>query len=147
MRGFEIADGYKNTEVKLPARSTTSSAGYDFSLCRSLSVPPGEIRLAETGIKAYMKQDEVLKIYPRSSLPKAFTLTIPNGVGIIDADYYENPDNDGAIFIQLYNFGTETVTLEAGTRIAQGIFERYLTIDADVAQGRRNGGFGSTGMR
>ncbi len=144
MRGFEIAKGYQN--ITLPRRSTALSAGYDFEICESITLKPKSIKRAKTGVKAYMKDDEVLKLYPRSSLPKNYGLTIPNNVGIIDADYYNNPDNDGAIFIQLYNFTDHTVTLEKGTRIAQGIFVHYLKADSEPLNNhKRTGGFGSTG--
>jgi dUTP pyrophosphatase len=143
MRGFEIAKGFKN--ITLPKRGTSYSAGYDFEICEAFTLNPGEIGLAKTGVKAYMQNDEVLKLYPRSSLPTKFGLTIPNSVGIIDSDYYSNKTNDGAIFIQLMNFTNQTVTLEKGTRIAQGIFTKYLLSDDDNAEGFRNGGFGSTG--
>ncbi len=143
MRGFETAKGYTN--INLPKRSTAHSAGYDFETCEVLTLEPGEIGLAKTGVKAYMQSDEVLKLYPRSSLPKKFGVTIPNNVGIIDSDYYGNKDNDGAIYIQLMNFKDDPVTIEKGTRIAQGIFMKYLLSDDDKASGTRNGGFGSTG--
>ncbi len=145
MRGFEIAKGYDQT-LSLPKRSTKKSAGYDFSICEDITINPKEIVQAKTGIKAYMADDEVLKIYPRSSLPIKFGCTIPNNVGIIDADYYGNKDNDGAIFIQLYNFSDVSVTLVKGTRVAQGIFCKYFKIDHDEAAPKtRQGGFGSTG--
>ncbi len=144
MRGFETARGYKN--INMPERSTRKSAGYDFEICKPFTLAPGEIGRAETGVKAYMMDDEVLKLYPRSSLPQKYGLTIPNNVGIIDADYYNNDDNDGAIFIQLHNFSDKSVTLEKGTRIAQGIFMKYLKTTDDRNNGNdRTGGFGSTG--
>ncbi len=144
MRGFKVAKGYDN--IPLPQRSTDHSAGYDIEICETITVQPKTIIRAKTGLKAYMQPDEVLQIYPRSSLPEKFGLTIPNNVGIIDADYYENPENDGAIFIQLYNFTDRVVTIEKGTRIAQGIFVKYLKTDGDNGNGkRRAGGFGSTG--
>ncbi len=146
MRGFEIAKGYSNKQVNLPERGTMQSAGYDFAICETLFINPGEIALAKTGIKAYMQDDEVLKIFPRSSLPVKYGLTIPNNVGIIDGDYYGNKDNDGAIFIQLINFRDQPVTLKKGTRIAQGIFEKFLKVSNDTGNGKkREGGFGSTG--
>ncbi len=147
MRGFEKAKGY--THVYLPRRSTRMSAGYDFAVCKDHTIAPKAIVLAETGIKARMGEDEVLKIYPRSSLPRKFGLTIPNNVGIIDPDYYGNEENDGAIFIQLYNFRDETVTIKKGTRIAQGIFEKTLRADEEdeESEEERRGGFGSTGMK
>ena len=146
MRGFKIAKGYEDKNIQLPKRSTLKSAGYDFETCEDLTILPHTIELAETGIKAYMQDDEVLKIYPRSSLPKKYGLTIPNNVGIIDADYYNNPDNDGAIFVSLYNFTDQKVFVPKGTRVAQGIFIKYLKAEEDQPlNNHRLGGFGSTG--
>ncbi len=146
MRGFEKARGYEEIDFQLPKRGTKYSAGYDFSIIEDITIKPGEIKMGVTGVKAYMMDDEVLKIYPRSSLPKRHRLTLPNNVGIIDKDYYGNVDNDGAIFIQLYNFGSETVTLNKGERVAQGIFEKYLISDSEIeVNNTRSGGFGSTG--
>ncbi|MEC9485071.1 MAG: dUTP diphosphatase [Candidatus Izemoplasma sp.] len=146
MRGFEKAKQYNHLAFPLPKRSTMHSAGYDIALIEDLTIPPGKIALGVTGIKAYMKDDEVLKLYPRSSLPKRYRLTIPNNVGIIDKDYYSNPDNDGAIFVSLYNFGKTPVTIKKGERVAQGIFQKYLiSPDEPPVKTSRNGGFGSTG--
>ena len=146
MRGFEVAKGYNEDDVILPKRSTKHSAGYDISLIEDITILPGQIRSGVTGLKVYMMDDEVLKLYPRSSLPRRYHLTIPNNVGIIDKDYYGNPDNDGAIFVSLYNFGTDKVTLLKGERVAQGIFQKYLVCpnEEEVIE-VRNGGFGSTG--
>ena len=68
-----------------------------------------------------------------------------NGVGIIDADYYNNADNEGHIMVALMNMGTEAVAIPQGERIAQGIFYNYLTVDDDdkVEKAVRGGGFGS----
>ncbi len=146
MRGFEKAKGFTTLEFPLPKRSTKFSAGYDISLVEELVILPGEIKTGVTGIKAFMQEDEVLKIYARSSLSRRHHLTLANNVGIVDSDYYNNPDNDGVIGITLYNFGTEKVVLKKGERVAQGIFEKYLTspLEEEV-KSLRNGGFGSTG--
>lgn len=146
MRGFKKALGYETLEYDLPKRGTKYSAGYDLALIEDIEIEPGEIKLGVTGVKAFMMDDEVLKMYPRSSLPRRYHLTIPNNVGIIDKDYYGNPDNDGAIFISLYNFGKETISLKKGERVAQGIFQKYLVSpDEETVENVRNGGFGSTG--
>lgn len=146
MRGFEKAKGYSEFEFELPKRSTLHSAGYDIAIIEDVQICPGEIKLGITGLKAYMQDDEVLMVYPRSSLPRRYHLTIPNNVGIIDKDYYGNVDNDGAIFISLYNFGTSKVSLKKGERVAQGIFQKYLVSSSEEKViNVRNGGFGSTG--
>jgi dUTP pyrophosphatase len=73
---------------------------------------------------------------------------MPNGVGIVDADYYNNSSNEGEIFFQFINFGINDVKIKKGERIGQGIFLPYLLADGDdkVAKASRQGGFGSTGQ-
>ena len=70
-----------------------------------------------------------------------------NAQGIIDADYYNNPDNEGHILIAIVNGGKQDIAIERGTRIAQGIFYKFLLADADKAAEKagRSGGIGSTG--
>ncbi len=144
-RGFEVVSKYKDREVKMPERKTQASAGYDFSALDRVEIPAGEIRFVTTGIKAFMPKDEVLLMYPRSSLSFKKRLLKANGVGVIDSDYYNNPDNEGEIMLILYNFGKESAIIEAGERISQGIFTKYLTADDDDNKIKRLGGFGSTG--
>ena len=106
-RGFEIAKGFEGKEINLPARKTKYSAGYDFEAAEDCVVPafkPGmNPTLIKTGIKAYMLDDEMLCLYNRSSNPKKKGLILANSVGIVDKDYYGNPDNDGAIMFAFYN--------------------------------------------
>lgn len=145
MRGFRKAKGYENIEIELPKRSTPRSAGYDISLAEDLTIEPGKIGVGSTGIKAFMQDDEVLMMIPRSSLPRKYGVLLPNSVGIIDSDYYGNETNDGLIHIQLLNFSDKTVTLKKGERVVQGIFRKYLTVqDEEEILTMRTGGFGST---
>ena len=148
-RGFEVVSDYEGQGIRLPERKTASSAGYDLEAAVGCIVPPGELTLVPTGLKAYMQPDEVLSIHIRSSMAVRQKLVLMNSVGVVDADYYNTPDNEGHIFIAVWNRGQEPVALKKGERIAQGIFIRYLTADADKAgQGaERLGGFGSTGQK
>ena len=148
-RGFEVVSDYEGQGIRLPERKTASSAGYDLEAAVGCIVPPGELTMVPTGLKAYMQPDEVLSIHIRSSMAVRQKLVLMNSVGVVDADYYNNPDNEGHIFIAVWNRGQEPVALKKGERIAQGIFIRYLTVDADEAgQGaERLGGFGSTGQK
>ena len=91
-----------------------------------------------------MESDEVLKIYVRSSMPMKKGLTLANNVGIIDSDYFENPDNDGHIMIQVLNLTDNDILAKKDERIAQGIFLKYLLADDDNVTESRIGGFGST---
>lgn len=67
-----------------------------------------------------------------------------NSVGIIDADYYNNPDNDGHFMYAYYNYFNIDAVIHKGDVIGQAIFMKYLVTDTDDATGERVGGFGST---
>lgn len=131
--------------IKLPARATAGSAGYDFYTPVSITLNPGETVKIPTGIRAWMEPGWVLKCYPRSGLGFKFRLQLNNTVGIIDSDYYDS-DNEGHIFSKITNDSNEnkTVEIRAGEGFMQGIFVEYgITLDDDVTE-IRNGGFGST---
>lgn len=144
MRKFFIAKGFEDFDIILPKRETVGSAGYDIRACVDTVVEPGKTKLINTGVKVSMESNEVLKIYPRSSLAKKKGLFLANHVGIIDSDYYSNETNDGHIMINVYNYTDKPVTVLKNERIAQGIFSNYLITIDDSASGNRDGGFGST---
>ena len=139
----ELAEEY--LDIKLPQRATSKSAGYDFYSPFSFELYPSETIKIPTGIKAYMQDDEVLKIYIRSSLGFKYDVGLSNMVGVIDADYHNNPNNEGHIWIKLINHGDKTLSINKGEAIAQGIFEKYLKADNDKpVKDERVGGIGST---
>lgn len=100
--------------------------------------------LVPTGIKCEVPEDMYLELSVRSSCPLKHWLILANGVGIIDADYYNNPDNEGHIFFQIINLSPFDIILKKGDAIGQGIFKKYYLTDDDAADGFRAGGFGST---
>lgn len=174
VRGFEVVSKYEEESIDLPARATKGSAGYDLKAAKDTVVPSiwkallahnglnnllegNAIReenkeflastLVPTGIKAFMPEREYLLLANRSSNPMKKQLALPNGIGIIDADYYGNTDNEGEIFVQLVNYGFEDVLVKKGDRIAQGIFTPYEIVDNEVNEFQtRIGGFGSSGV-
>ena len=101
--------------------------------------------LVSTGVKCYLDPGYYLELSVRSSTPLKYWLVMANSVGIIDADYADNPDNEGEIFFQLINFTPWPIQLRKGDVIGQGIIKRYEVTDDDCASGDRIGGFGSTG--
>ena len=147
VRGFEIIADYRDRRILLPVRKTCASAGYDIAAAENICLQAGAMALIPTGLKAYMQPDEYLAIHIRSSLAVKQRLVLANSQGIIDADYYNNPDNEGHILIALSNGGSQDVVVSAGMRIAQGIFCKYLLTDQDELTGKeeRTGGIGSTG--
>lgn len=129
--------------IKLPTRATSGSAGYDFYLPHSVrldNVP----RIIRTGICCAMRQGWVLLLFPRSGLGYKYGVRLSNATGVIDADFYHNPDNEGHISAKMYA-ADKPVSLDAGDRFMQGVFVPYGTVIDDSAAGVRQGGTGSTG--
>lgn len=147
-RGFEIAKGFENAEINLPKRKTRYSAGYDVEAAEDCVIPSFKKgmkpTLVKTGIKAYMMDDEVLILANRSSNPGKKGLILANSIGVIDKDYYGNPDNDGHIMFAFYNVKDEDTVIKKGDAIGQAIFQKFFVTDDDEATGERVGGFGST---
>ena len=147
-RGFEIAKGFEYAGINLPVRSTKNSAGYDIEAAEDVTIPAFKLGqkpvLVKTGLKAYMQSDEVLILANRSSNPGKKGLILANSIGVVDSDYYGNPDNDGHIMFAFFNFKDEDIEIKKGDRIGQGMFQKYLVTDNDIAGGERTGGFGST---
>lgn len=148
-RGFEVISAYMGTGIELPVRKTGSSAGYDIQAAEDVTLLPHQVVLVPTGLKAYMQPDEYLGLHVRSGFSIKNQVSCINSQGIIDADYYNNPDNEGHIMLPLVNHGEKEVKIAKGMRVAQGIFYRYLLADGDKAGcgAGRGGGFGSTGDR
>ena len=148
IRGFEVAKGFEDKEINLPERKTKYSAGYDIEAAEDVIIPSFKKginpTLVKTGIKVYMRDDEVVLLYNRSSNPKKKGLIMANSVGVIDKDYYGNPDNDGHIMFAFYNIKEEDIEIKKGEAIGQALFQKYLITDDDKAEGKRMGGFGST---
>ena len=148
IRGFEVAKGFEDKNINLPVRKTKYSAGYDVEAAEDCIIPSFtkgmKPTLIKTGIKAYMADDEVLILANRSSNPGKKGLILANSIGVIDKDYYGNPDNDGHIMFAFFNVKDEDVEIKKGDCIGQAIFQKYLVTDDDTAEGERTGGFGST---
>ena len=145
-RFFEvIKDEFRKNdgEIKLPTRATEHSAGYDFYSPVDCIIQPDESIMIWTDVKAHMYYDNALLLIPRSSMGK-HRIMIANTVGLIDSDYYGNPDNDGNIGFNLLNKGTTPYEIKVGDRIGQGVFIKYGTVKDDSASGTRTGGYGST---
>ena len=144
--GFSKEEAKKIYEdIKLPLRATKYSAGYDFYAPFDFTLKPGETIKIPTGIRAKMREDYALFLFPRSGLGFKYRLQLNNTIGLIDADYFYS-DNEGHIFAKITNDSNEdkTLTIPADTGFMQGIFVEYgITVDDEVSE-IRNGGFGST---
>lgn len=132
-------------DVKLPERATANSAGYDFFAPEDITLPAKTLTRVMTGIKCELRPYMVLILANRSSNPSKKGLYLANGVGIVDADYYNNPDNEGEIGFEFYNNSEEDIIISKNEKIGQGIITTYVRVEDDKATGSRAGGFGSTG--
>lgn len=140
----EIQTIYEN--IKLPARATKMSAGYDFYLPFAIELQPNQDIIIPTGIRAKIREDYALLIMPKSGLGFKSRLIVYNTAGLIDADYYYS-DNEGHIQAKLLydkRNTTQTLSLPAGKSFVQGFFFPFGITEDDNADGIRNGGFGST---
>ena len=134
-----------NTDLPLPARQTTGSAGYDVASAEpDFTLAPGERRAVATGLQFELPPGIEMQVRPRSGLALRHGIVLPNAPGTIDSDYR------GELKVIMANGGAEPVTIRRGDRIAQLIFARYetpelLESDALAETARGAGGFGSTG--
>ena len=173
---FELVSWYADRPELLPTRATKYSAGYDFSVAQDIVVPSyqnyiktandllpdaglfmnevaqftkeNKIKptLVPTGIKVYLPDNTFLQISVRSSCPLKHWLILANGVGIIDKDYYNNPDNEGHIFFQIINLFPRDKKNKKGDKIGQGIILPYALAAGDDVETKRSGGLGSTSL-
>lgn len=148
MAKFEKVNRIKE-DIKLPERSTKYSAGYDFYALEDITIPgKGAITYVKTGVKIKLAEDEFLMLCNRSSNPKKKELVLMNGVGIVDSDYYGNPDNDGEICFAFSSLNETGSFIKKDEKIGQGIIQKYIKAENDYSSNptaERVGGFGSTG--
>ena len=103
-----------------------------------------KVTLVPTGVKCRLDPGTYLELSVRSSCPLKHWLIMGNSIGVIDADYYNNPDNEGHIYFQIINLSPLDIVLKKGDAIGQGIIKPYFTTEDDKASAKRVGGFGST---
>ena len=139
-------------DIQLPIASTENSAGYDFIAIEDEKIRPYSEKNThptriQLGVKAQMEPDEVLLLFNRSSNPGNYGLVQANSVGVIDSDYYNNPNNEGEIAVEFYNMNKRhSVKIKKGQKVCQGVFVKFLKTDDDNRLSvKREGGLGSTG--
>ena len=131
--------------ARLPEYQSRGAAGFDLAASEPLVVQPGEVALVPTGLVIEVPPGHFLGIFARSSTPLKRGLMVANGVGIVDSDYC-GPNDE--VKIEVYNFTSAPVRVNAGDRIAQGVFipvARAQWQEADALRETSRGGFGSSG--
>ena len=151
MRGFEkISFEQFKKDVKddiaaynqyaLPSRNSKSAAGYDFYLLDDIIIEPNQILKLPTGVKSYFEADEVLFLFVRSSMGFKYNIRLCNQVGVVDADYYNNANNEGHLWIRIQNESDNTISFSKGQAIVQGVFMKYLKADSDNGNDKERSG-------
>lgn len=139
-----------NSKYKLPQKGSKKAAGYDFYSAEDVVVnpfkSPEDIVYVKTGVKSLFSDNVGLFLLNRSSNPKKKGLFLANGVGLVDADYYNNESNEGEIAFPFMNLTDEPITINIGDKLGQGVFIEYKDatnyFDKEIPE--RKGGFGST---
>lgn len=138
-------------DIQLPRRGTKRAAGYDIICPIDLTIMPGQAEVIPTGIKVELDSDKWLQVLPRSGIGFKTGLLLMNTVGVIDADYYNNDNNEGHIWVKVRHPSSDPgwgvpIEIKKGTAICQGIISPYFVVDnEDDVETTRTGGFGSTG--
>lgn len=157
IRGFELVTYAQQENIKreqngqpflfrLPCRSTKHAAAYDMFSPVEIILQPNETYCFKTGIKMYCRSNEALFILTRSGNGSKRRITLANNLGLIDADYYNNPDNEGELLVTIANEGTEPFHIAIGDKFCQVYFQNILLADNDEYRAQtRQGGYGSTG--
>ena len=168
---MNILKYYKmNEDVKEPIFATDGSACFDICasikdnepitvyrmrdlkvqvnpINKTIRIAPGDRVLIPTGLIFDIPECHSVRLHIRSSVSLKKGLTMPNGEGIIDSDYYHQT------FVMLHNASADEVLIENGERIAQGeliqTYDYAVTETENIPEQKTNrvGGFGSTGVK
>jgi len=134
------------TDLPLPSRATSGSAGFDIASAEQGILEPGARRLFATGFAVAIPEGYEIQIRPRSGLALKHGVTLPNTPATIDSDYR------GELKVALVNLGQEAYEVTRGMRIAQIVVGRvepaeFRTVENLPRTERGAGGFGSTGLK
>ncbi len=110
-----------SSDAKLPARNTSTDAGYDLYAVEEYILQPWERHIFLTNISMSIPAWWYGRIAPRSGLAAKHGIDVLGGV--IDAWYR------GDIGVILMNFGLEQFHVLKHMKIAQIIFERYEDVN------------------
>lgn len=130
----------------LPTRAHPTDAGLDLYAAETVHVIPKQVVLVPTGVAVAIPAGHVGLLIARSSLAVKKSMTLANGVGVIDPDYR------GEIKVPIIPLDGCHNLVPAGQRIAQLVILPIalprLNVVADLDDTTRGtGSFGSTGVK
>lgn len=130
----------------LPTYGTEGSAGMDVHILDDIVIPPGEVKVAPTGLAYAVPIGYELQVRPRSGLSLKTGLRLPNSPGTIDSDYR------GDLGIIMQNVSDQDLEFKAGDKVAQIVLNfvpkiELVEVDELDETKRADGGFGHTGVQ
>ena len=131
-------------DIPLPKHETEGAAAFDLRAREAVEIPPGQVGYVPLNIAVETPPGYFLLIAARSSTHKK-GLMKANSIGIVDPDFSGDGDEIKSAY---YNFSDQTVLIEKGERIAQGVFIPIFKCDweeVEKMQNKTRGGIGSTG--
>ncbi len=130
--------------LPLPERKTSGAVAFDFCARERVEIPPGDFGYVPLNVVIEVPKGHVLYIFARSGTHKR-GLMLANGVGVIDEDFCGETDEIRAVY---FNFTKDSVTVERGERIAQGVVQKREEVEWEEVESMREesrGAFGTTG--
>lgn len=130
-----------------PKKAHKEDAGLDLQTLENFSLKPMERKLVDSGVCIQVPENHVGYIMSRSGLSHKHGVVVLNAPGVIDCNY------TGKIFINLINFGNETVDFVKGMKIAQFVLHEIPVFNLNKTDKlivldncRKEEGFGSSGI-
>lgn len=128
-----------------PTYMTDSAVGADCFAAESIIIPPKSFGIVRTGVCALFDDNKGLFPFIRSSIPRKKGLFLANGVGVVEADYCNNPETGGDIMFTFYNTTDKDVPIHRFERLGQFVLLPILRFENAGWAGMKRGGSGSTG--
>lgn len=135
----------KDETFELPQASLIGSP-FIFCAKDTVECAPGKIAVVPTGIKVKLDPEKNQAILLHSAFnPLGHCFIQSNFIGLVDADYYGNSDNDGDIGFPLLNITCQPQTIVKGTPLGYATGITFIKVQEDnFNDATRTGGFGST---
>ena len=132
--------------LPLPEYKTKGAAGFDLVARETITIKPHVVGYVPLNVAVETPRDHFLMVAARSSTHKLGLMPV-HGIGIGDSDFRGDEDE---YKIPLFNFTKKSVTIEKGTRVAQGIFVKFTRAkwqEVDKMSAKTRRGFGTTGKK
>jgi dUTP pyrophosphatase len=131
--------------LPLPEYHTMGAVAFDLYSRVDIVVLPNTLERLPTNVIVAIPKGYMLEIKDRSSTLKKKGLLV--STGYIDNDYCGDSDE---ILLQVYNLTNDSVKIEKGERLGQGVFVKVETAEweeTDTMNNNNRGGFGTTGHK